>query len=176
MVVLQNQFIFAKKCHLHWIADRANIICKYITYTFFQFWAWLLRFLCYVVSKSCSLLWKKKLNNFCCIVILFVWAQKSVSQIFEILFQTGDINIFVLLGVFISICSTKKLLSRQNKHQWWNLRHFNKESVENSCGKVLKENSIIARGCGFAKLFIMQNYTVNPNGNVTLMVENVWYF
>ena len=27
---------------------------------------------------------------------------KSVSQIFKILFQTGDINIFVLRGVFVS--------------------------------------------------------------------------
>ena len=27
---------------------------------------------------------------------------KSVSQIFKILFQTGDINIFVLRGVFFS--------------------------------------------------------------------------
>ena len=103
MVVLQNQYIFAKKCYLHWIADRANIICKYITYTFFQFWAWLLRFLFYVISKSFSLLWKKKLNNFCCIVILFVWTRKSVFKIFKILFQTEDINIFVLLGVFFSI-------------------------------------------------------------------------
>ena len=27
---------------------------------------------------------------------------KSVSQIFKILFQTGDINIFVIRGVFVS--------------------------------------------------------------------------
>ena len=29
-------------------------------------------------------------------------SSKSVSQIFKILFQTGDINIFVLRGVFVS--------------------------------------------------------------------------
>ena len=29
-------------------------------------------------------------------------SSKSVTQIFEILFQTGDINIFVLRGVFFS--------------------------------------------------------------------------
>ena len=29
-------------------------------------------------------------------------SSKSVSQIFKILFQTGDINIFVLRGVFLS--------------------------------------------------------------------------
>ena len=31
-------------------------------------------------------------------------ASKSVSQILKILFQTGDINIFVLRGVFFSRC------------------------------------------------------------------------
>ena len=29
-------------------------------------------------------------------------SSKSVSQIFKILFQTGDINIFVLRGIFFS--------------------------------------------------------------------------
>ena len=32
----------------------------------------------------------------------YVYELKSVSQIFKILFQTGDINIFVLHGVFFS--------------------------------------------------------------------------
>ena len=39
--------------------------------------------------------------------------------------------------------------------------------------KVLKENSIIDRSWSSAKLFIMQNYTDNANGNVPLTVENV---
>ena len=55
---------FFKNYHLHWIVDRANIICKYCT-------------------SICM-------------------SSKSVSQIFKILFQTGDINIFVLRGVFFS--------------------------------------------------------------------------
>ena len=38
---------------------------------------------------------------------------KSVFQIFKILFQTGDIDIFVLRGVF----------SDEKKIKWWNLRH-----------------------------------------------------
>ena len=50
--------------------------------------------------KALGLCFKKEKNNFCCIVLLFVQAQK-VSQIFKILFQTGDINIFVLLGAFL---------------------------------------------------------------------------
>ena len=36
---------------------KANILCKYMIYTFFQLWAWLLRFLFHVISKSPSILW-----------------------------------------------------------------------------------------------------------------------
>ena len=35
-------------------------------------------------------------------------SSKSVSQIFKILFQTGDINSFVLLGVIFSRCAQLK--------------------------------------------------------------------
>ena len=42
--------------------------------------------------------------------------------------------------------------------------------------KVLKENSIIGRSWSSGKLFIMQNYTYNANGDVLLTVENVSYF
>ena len=43
---------------------------------------------------------KKNWADFCCIVFLYLWAQK-MSQIFKILFQTGDI-MFVLRGIFFS--------------------------------------------------------------------------
>ena len=47
-----------------------------------------------------------------------------MSQIFEILFQTGVINIFVLLGVFFSrYVQLKSSFSDEKKHQRWNLRH-----------------------------------------------------
>ena len=42
-----------------------------------------------------------------------------MSLIFKILFQTGDINIFVLCGVFFS---RYVQLKRQKKHRRWNLR------------------------------------------------------
>ena len=45
--------MFAKNYHLYWIAGRANILCKYLIYMFFQFWAWLLRFFfCFFRSSS----------------------------------------------------------------------------------------------------------------------------
>ena len=52
-------------------------------------------------------------------------------------------------------------------------KHFRREAIENYGGKVLKENSIISRSWSSAKLFIMQNYTENAHGDVTLIVENV---
>ena len=36
-IVLHNQYMFAKNYHLHWIADRGNILSKYILYIFFNF-------------------------------------------------------------------------------------------------------------------------------------------
>ena len=51
--------------------------------------------------------------------------------------------------------------------------YFWREAVENKCGKVLKQNTIIGKSWSSAKLFINQNYTDNPNGDVPLTVENV---
>ena len=56
------------------------------------------------------------------------------------------------------------------------LTDFSRQAIENERGKVLKENSIIDRNWSSAKLFIVQEYTENANGEVTLIVENVWYF
>ena len=51
--------------------------------------------------------------------------------------------------------------------------HFSREAIKVQGGKVLQENSIIAGRWSSAKLLIMQNYTDNANGNVSLTVENV---
>ena len=37
-------------------------------------------------------------------------------------------------------------------------------------------NSTIGRSQSSTKLFIMQNYTDNANGDLPLTVENMWYF
>ena len=57
-------------------------------------------FLCHF-QKLQLLVAKKFWTKFCCIALLYLWAQK-MSQIFKILFQTGDINIFALRSVFFS--------------------------------------------------------------------------
>ena len=48
---------------------------------------------------------------------------KSVSQIFKILFQTGDVNIFVIRNVFFSGYVQLKGSVSDEKKQRWNLRH-----------------------------------------------------
>ena len=58
-------------------------------------------FLCYF--QKLQLLVVKKLNCLWHCISIFL-SSKSVSQIFKILFQTGDINIFVLCAVFFSRC------------------------------------------------------------------------
>ena len=58
-------------------------------------------------------------------------SSKSVPQIFKILFQTGDINILVLRGVFFnryvqlkSTLSNKKILAVKSE------THFIRETIE----------------------------------------------
>ena len=53
--------------------------------------------------------WKLEIGSFWSVVLLFVWVQKA-SQIFKILFQTRDIDTFVLLGVFFGSISANKTL------------------------------------------------------------------
>ena len=81
---------------------------------------------------------------------------KSVSQIFKILFQTGDINIFVLFDVFFS-------------------RYVQLKSSfpDKKCGRVLRQNSVTGRSWSSVKLFMMQNYTDSANGDVPLTVGNL---
>ena len=49
-------------------------------------------------------------------------SSKSVSQIFIILFQIGDINIFLYSGVFFSRYVQLKSFFSDEKKQLWNLR------------------------------------------------------
>ena len=46
--------------------------------------------------------------------------------------------------------------------------YFSREFIEHKRGRVLKENSINGRSWSSAKLFIMQNYIDNGNGDVPL--------
>ena len=57
---------------------------------------------------------------------------KTVSQIFKILFQTGDINIFVLRGVFSSrYAQLKSSFSDGKKKVVKSETRFSREAIEN---------------------------------------------
>ena len=64
-----------------------------------------------------------------------------MSQIFKILFQTGDINIFVLRDVIFSrYVRLKSSFSEEKKHQPWNLRHTLVEKLsKNNAAQYLGE-------------------------------------
>ena len=74
-----------------------------IQYTYFSILgvAFMVPFLCYF-QKLQLLVVKKILLIFAAVYTSIIMSSKSVSQIFKILFQTGDINIFVLRRVFLS--------------------------------------------------------------------------
>ena len=59
-------------------------------------------------------------------------SSKSVSQIFKILFQTGDVNIFVLLGVFFSTyVQLKRSFSDKKISAVKSEIHFSREAIGN---------------------------------------------
>ena len=59
-------------------------------------------------------------------------SSKIVSQIFKILFQTGDINIFVLRGVFFSrYVQLKSSFSDEKTSVVKCETHFSREAIEN---------------------------------------------
>ena len=60
--------------------------------------AFAVSFLCYFQKHQ--LLVVKKINNFCCIVFLFVWAEKIISQIFNIYFR---LEILTFLSSVVSV-------------------------------------------------------------------------
>ena len=122
---------FLQKNLLSWIADRANIICKYTTYIFFSFGCGFCGFFSMLFVKAPASCGKKKLNNFCWIVLSFVWAQKVCLRFLKILFQTGDVNIFVLRGVFFSGYVLLKSSFPDEKTAVKSETRFSGEAIEN---------------------------------------------
>ena len=59
-------------------------------------------------------------------------SSKSMSQIFKILFQTGDINIFVLRDVFFSrYVQLKSSFLRKRSSAVKSETHFSREAIGN---------------------------------------------
>ena len=86
----------------------------------------------------------------------YLYEIKKCASDFQNLIQTGDINFFVLHGVYFarygplkSSFSDEKTLVVESE------THFSREAIENQCGKVLKNNFFIGRSWSFAELFTM---------------------
>ena len=58
-------------------------------------------------------------------------SSKSMSQIFKILFQTGDINIFVLRSVFLSRYVQLKSSFSDKKTAMKFETHFSRQAIQN---------------------------------------------
>ena len=77
--------MFAKNFHLHWIAGRANILCKYVI--FFQSWVWLWGSFS-MLFPEIQLLVLKKIEIIFAALYLYLYELSSVFKIFKILYQT----------------------------------------------------------------------------------------
>ena len=132
----------------------------------FQFWVWLLRYLSYVVSKSSSFLkiFEPSFPALC----FYIWAQKVCLKF---------LKYYVLCSVLFSrYVQLKSSFFDKKKHQGWNLRHtlgekLSKINVAKYQKKIPSLTEVEA-----LQLFIMQDYTESANGDVPLIVGNVWYF
>ena len=100
-ICLQKKHVCKKNYHLHWIAGRANVLSKYIIYIFFNFGHDFCGSFPMLFPKAPAPVGKLILNLFFVHCTSIFMSSKGVSQIFNILFQTADINIFVLDGVFL---------------------------------------------------------------------------
>ena len=94
----------AKNYQLNWIGSRTNILCKYVVYAdVFNFG----REFCDSFSKmlfskfqaSCG---KKKFQIIFTALYFYLSELKECVSGFKILFQTGDVNIFILCGIFFT--------------------------------------------------------------------------
>ena len=124
---------------------------------FFQFWAWF---------------WAL----FYCIIPLFLGSQKVCLRFLKSDFKLGILMFLAFVASFWVDILNWKAPFLMKKHRQWNWRHFSREAFRNLRGKVLKENSVSGRSWSSAKLFIMENYTGNANGDVPVKVENMWHF
>ena len=122
VVVLQNLYMFGKKYHLHRIVGRINILSKYTIY-FFSFLRVVFAdpLLCYL-QKLQLLLVKQVLNNFHCVVLLHLWAQKLCLR-----FSNWRYNYFCPSRSFFNrYIQLKRCFSAVKSDT-----HFSREVIEN---------------------------------------------
>ena len=94
-VVIERKKIY----HLHWIANRGNILRKYIIYIFFNFGHGFCSSFPLVFPKLQLLVVKQFWTNFCCIVLLHLWAQKASLRFLKPYF---NLEMLVFLSLVVS--------------------------------------------------------------------------
>ena len=77
----------------------------------------------YVIAKSSSFLWQKIFEIIFAALYFYLVSSVSLSQIFKIWLQTGNINILILRGIFYSRHVQLESSFLTKKNQRWNLRH-----------------------------------------------------
>ena len=87
--------------------------------------------LCYIKKLQLLVVKKKKNYDLLHYTSIFM-SSKSVSQIFKILFQTGDTDIFVRFGFFFSRhVQLKSCFSDEKTSSVKSETHFSRETIEN---------------------------------------------
>ena len=131
--------MFAKNYHLHWIAGRVNILSKYIIYIYIYIYiyisilgvAFAVRFL-YYFQKLQLLVVYNFWTNFCCIVLLYHWAQKLCLRFLKSYFKLEILNIFVLRCVYFSrYVQLRSSISDEKSISGEIETHFRREAIEN---------------------------------------------
>ena len=115
--------MFAENYHLHWIAGRVNILCKYSIFTFFFIFGlgFCGSFLCYF-QKLQLFVKNKFLNSFRCILLLFVWVHFKL-----------EILITVLCGAFFSrYVQLKSHFSDKKASALKSEKRFSRKSIQQS--------------------------------------------
>ena len=128
--------MFAKNYHLHW-TQAEQVFSVTIWYEYFSnfgrgFWG-SFSMLFPKASASCG----KKKKFFCCIVLLFVWAQKVCLRLLKFYFR---LEILIFLSFVVSF-----LVDMFNQKGHFLAAsavrpetHFSREAIDNQSGRVLK--------------------------------------
>ena len=91
---------------------------------FFQFWAWLLRFLFCIISKNSSFLWEKGFENFFAALYYYLYELKKCLRVLKPYFKMKILIFLSFVVSFIVDMFNKKVFFWCKKHQRWNLRHI----------------------------------------------------
>ena len=90
---------------------------------FFNFECGFRGFFSMLFPKAPASCGKKNWNNFCCIVLLFVWAQKVCLRFLKSCFKLEILFLFFMASFLVDMFNYKAPFLTKKKHQRWNLRH-----------------------------------------------------